>query len=93
MVNGKVVGQYISTGDTELDLPIAQAMLQELGYEQRELPLWMHIRQQAIYFQDTCSLAVADGVSSPTSPEAVHAHSVRSEYRLLRRALFEGAGT
>ena len=56
MVNGKVVGQYISTGDTELDLPIARARLQELGYEQRELPLWMHIRQQAIYFQDTCTL-------------------------------------
>lgn len=56
MVDGRIVGQYISTGDTELDVPIARAKLRELGYWSNELPLWMHIRQQAIYFQDTCAL-------------------------------------
>jgi len=56
MINGKVVGQYISTGDTELDVPIARAKMRELGIVSPNLPLWMHIRQQAIYFQDTCAL-------------------------------------
>ena len=56
MVNGQLIGQYISTGDTDLDLPIARARMRELGIDVNELPLWMHIRQQAIYFQDTCAL-------------------------------------
>lgn len=65
MVNGKVVGQYISTGDTELDLPVAHAKLQELGYGSNELPMWMHMRQQAIYFQETCTLLWRTEVNRP----------------------------
>ena len=65
MLNGKVVGQYISTGDTEKDVHIAQAKLRELGYNTPDLPLWMHIRQQALYFQDTCALLWHTELSRP----------------------------
>ena len=56
MINGKVVGQYISTGDTELDVPIARARMKELGIESPEQPMWKLVRQQAIDFQNTCAL-------------------------------------
>lgn len=65
MVNGKIVGQYISTGDSELDVPIVRAKLRELDIESVELPLWMHIRQQAIYFQDTCALLLNLEIDRP----------------------------
>lgn len=56
MVNGKLVARMESSGDTLIDLPVFHAKLQELGYLNEKLPRWMHIRQQAIYFQDTCAL-------------------------------------
>lgn len=65
MINGKVVGQYISTGNTELDLSLARAKLRELGFVPNELPMWMHMRQQAIYFQDTCALLWRAEINRP----------------------------
>lgn len=65
LVNGKIIGQYISTGDTELDAPIALAKLRELGHEAPEFPAWMYIRQQAIYFQDTCAYLLQSEINRP----------------------------
>lgn len=54
-VNGQLVGHYEATGDLEVDTRVAKQKLNELGYSNTEYPEWMHIRQQAIYFQDTCA--------------------------------------
>lgn len=82
VLNGKIVGQYISTGDTELDLPIALAKLRELGHEHSEVPQWMHIRQQALHFQDTCALLLQAENSRPTGarPFAIIPYVVNSAF-------------
>lgn len=54
--NGKLVGYFDAIGDTEIDIITAHKILNDLGYGTQEFPAWMHIRQQAIYFQDTCAL-------------------------------------
>ncbi|MBN6152782.1 hypothetical protein JR065_20845 [Xanthomonas sp. AmX2] len=56
MVNGKHVGWFEATGDTETDLQLAIARIKELGYEAPDLPQWMRIRQQAMDFRDACGL-------------------------------------
>lgn len=66
LVNGVVVGHFESSGDTEQDLPRFRAKLEELGHSVRELPQWMHIRQQALYFQDTCAHLLRTELHRPT---------------------------
>ena len=56
LFNGELVGYFDAVGDTAIDVVTARKKLDELGYGHNDPPQWMHIRQQAIYFQDTCAL-------------------------------------
>lgn len=54
-VNGELVFHYESTGNTDQDIQGIRARLDELGLSIKHQPEWMQIRQQALYFQDTCT--------------------------------------
>ncbi|WP_313243903.1 hypothetical protein [Stenotrophomonas rhizophila] len=56
IVNGQVIGWFEATGDSQKDLELARAKINELGHEQSPLPRWMLIRQQAMDFRDACGL-------------------------------------
>lgn len=56
IVDGRLVGWFEATGDSEVDKHLAIARLKELGHEAPVLPPWMRIRQQAMDFRDACGL-------------------------------------
>lgn len=64
-LNGVVVGEYESTGDSEKDLHIARAVLAEKGLLNDNPPLALSIREQALSFAQTVAHLFNSTMSGP----------------------------